>query len=70
MDTREAGALGGRIGGKSRSAAKVAACRRNGFKPKRATVPEFTPKVAAPKYVLSPSPSTPAPVFDELDQTQ
>lgn len=32
MDPQEAGRIGGRIGGKSRSEAKLAACRRNGFK--------------------------------------
>jgi hypothetical protein len=32
MNASEAGRIGGRKGGKSRSPAKLAACRKNGFK--------------------------------------
>jgi hypothetical protein len=63
MDTREAGKLGGLIGGKSRSAAKLNAARRNGFKPKAApTAPRQVP-VPVSNTLTIPEP----PAWNELD---
>jgi hypothetical protein len=51
MTPQEAGRLGGAIGGKSRSAAKIAAARRNGFQKTEPAAPTPEPR----KATLSPA---------------
>jgi len=56
MDTREAGRLGGLKGGRSRSASKLAACRKNGKlggRPKKSVV-------AGPVKIVRQSDQAPA----------
>jgi hypothetical protein len=59
----------GKIGGSRNTAKQKEARRKNGFKPRpKPEQPEPAPKVAAPKYILSPSTPAPAPTVDELSQ--
>lgn len=59
ISAREAG----RKGGSSRSPAKLAACRRNGFQPCGAEEPVPTPLAPAPPAAVQPlSEPVPAPV--------
>ena len=55
MTPQEAGRKGGLIGGHSRSAAKLAACRRNGFQ-RTAPTPDAEQEQAAPLIVHQPAP--------------
>jgi hypothetical protein len=78
LTPQEAGRLGGLKGGKSRSAAKIAAARRNGFQPTKPEGVRTAPEpVKHPRIIhIVPAPSTrkvPAPPafeFDELNQLE
>jgi hypothetical protein len=57
----------GKIGGSRNTPAQQAARKKNGFQPRPKPEP-VAQKVAAPKYILSPSTPATAPTVDELSQ--
>jgi len=77
MTASEAGRLGGLKGGKSKSAAKLAAAKRNGFQPRAKAAPAEAKPDTVEKLrricTVVPAPSNrkpPAPVPDEFSQEE